>query len=375
MKEHESSTSERDVTRDYVALATCERCRKDGGCFNRFRATSSVPLPRQFDAELFVSRNELYRLMRPNAQGVRIIEFSEVGGKRLVDGASKCRYYSANKNKAVGERGGYRRGDVDVDAAAPEQTEPASEPSQQIEHPPVEKIEPPLAPPPPPVEASKHNPSPPADTEKKTESLAKDASAEKLALLESMPQPPHRSNGHIKWDEVPDALLERLLKFLSPQEIAEAWGVTRGAVNQIIAKRRAQGHLAGPAAGARIRYEKPRKLWLFEHLWLEPLPHIAERLKVGDHTPEQGTILNWADTYGLTGEFRPGTGYWQKKKNGIVVVVPTAVKKLYQKVRSEAAPEELTGDIPEIFELTEAERAGEVVTRKFAAHDATESSP
>lgn len=104
----------------YIPLATCELCREDGGCHFHIAATSLVPGQGEKDPDLKIGRSTLFALMKQLVDGVPLIEFSDVGGKRLVDGASKCRYIRTNKNRPS-SRGGKRKkpGDGDDSPTGP----------------------------------------------------------------------------------------------------------------------------------------------------------------------------------------------------------------------------------------------------------------
>lgn len=92
----------------YVPYATCELCRKDGGCHFHIPSTSLVPRKKEKDPHLKVGRSTVFGLMKQFVDGVPVIEYSDVGGKRLLDGASKCRYLRGNKNEPS-TRGGHRK--------------------------------------------------------------------------------------------------------------------------------------------------------------------------------------------------------------------------------------------------------------------------
>lgn len=90
-------------------LARCDLCRDDPhGCHYGFRATSPMPDTGVEDSELFLARTTIYALMDKLENGVRVIEFAVIGGKRVMVGASKCRYFRGRLNQHTSQRGGYR---------------------------------------------------------------------------------------------------------------------------------------------------------------------------------------------------------------------------------------------------------------------------
>jgi hypothetical protein len=102
-----SRESGRVLLADYVPLATCELCRPHGGCFRWIRATSLMPGKNEEDPDLELGRTTIYGLMKNLINGVPEIEYSDICGKRLIDGASKCRYLKSRENR-IDKRGGKR---------------------------------------------------------------------------------------------------------------------------------------------------------------------------------------------------------------------------------------------------------------------------
>lgn len=296
-----------------------------------------LPINGELNPELKVGRTELYEMM-----GLKLIEYSQVSGERRMDGASMCRLYEANKNKPSTTRGGYRKRKEPKTPSEPAHAAPASQPPGASGTPGAANTTPDAHP----VSAANKASLPPG--EPPLSSPVTESKPERVAI----PEPPRRPDGKILWDEVPDELLEEQLKQLSSQELATAWKVTRGAVNQQLAKRRKLGRLGGPGAEQR-RFTKPRKLDLFELLWSKPASQIA-----ADIMCSQAHILGWADSYGLTTEFRPGHKYWQREKSGIKVSIPTRIKRLYLTLYAEASAQDKPAEVPVIFRLTESELAG-----------------
>ncbi len=90
-------------------LARCDLCRDDPhGCHYGFRATSPMPDTDVEDSELFLARTTIYELMGKVENGVPVIQYSEIGGKRVMVGKSKCCYFRAHLNQRTSKRGGYR---------------------------------------------------------------------------------------------------------------------------------------------------------------------------------------------------------------------------------------------------------------------------
>lgn len=346
----------------HVPLATCDWCRDEGGCFVQFRAASRLPRSGELDAELLTGRTELYEMMKSGD-----IQYSYVGAERRMDGASKCRLYHKNKNLRASGRGGYRER-KSPDAGAPAEPDNSAvlsgQPSSDAGLPDSVVAQRDRSPD---TEAGQSSPPDPAETETEEPAQVAPATLEPKQVV--IPDPPRRPDGKIHWAQVSDELIAELLEDYTPTEIANAWNVTRAAVNQQIAKRRQMGRLGGPQPG-RGPYQKPPELKLFTWVWTLPASQIATKV-----TCSQATILGWADEYGITKELRPGHTYWQKKDNGIAVYVPTHVKWHYLKIRAKASPEETAGEIPEIFMLTEAELAGRIQMGRFGPLTETSDAP
>ena len=123
-KKMKAQESLKPVTNEHPSmaepLATCELCRADGGCLLGFRAKSPLPKAREKDSELRVGRTTLYSKMSELVNGVPKIEYYDVGGGRMMLGASKCRYAREHLNRPGSKRGG-RRGPQ----------KPGSKPSQR----------------------------------------------------------------------------------------------------------------------------------------------------------------------------------------------------------------------------------------------------
>jgi len=92
-----------------TAVARCDLCRNEPfGCHLSFRSTSPVPEEGQEDAELHLKRGQLYKLMGKRINGVPVIQYSQLGGVRVMDGKSKCSYYLSQLNAPASKRGGNR---------------------------------------------------------------------------------------------------------------------------------------------------------------------------------------------------------------------------------------------------------------------------
>lgn len=280
--------------------------------------------------------------MNTLVDGVPLIEFYEIGGKRLLDGASKCRFLRSAKNQSSNHRGGDRRSEkakVTIEPASP-----LVKPSPTL----IQAVPAPAIPTNELFHEVDEEPSKPAMVQDQP-APAPNSQLNNPNPSEEVPSPPRHSDGRIDWAKVSDEILAPLIDKFLPSRIAKCWGITADAIYQQIRKRKAKGRLAGdeskgPPAfrSRRSRYKKPRKLEFFVMLWTMPATHIAEEI-----TCSQATILGWAKAWGFES---PGPGHWQRKNNGIEVQVPLHIVEVYFKLRAEATETgEEVGEIPEVF--------------------------
>jgi hypothetical protein len=336
------------------ALATCDLCREHGGCDHKFRVRSVLPKSGEEDPELFLGRTKLYELM-----DTLQIEYSCMGGRRVMDGASKCRYYRANMNKPT-TRGGDRKSKEARVSARRTEVEPAATsstpirpatagPVQSSPYAQVAEI-PDATPDKVPADAMGTTPAQPTNTGNQVSSPA-DASTKVANSSNKIPDPPRRADGKIDWDKISDEFFSWLLNHFRQVQIAEAWGIAPTGIYQQIVKRKAKGQLKGVREDAFRRaplYIKPSKFVLFAQLWSMPATHIAEKNECS-----QATVLVWANEYELKGPLRPGHRFWQREKSGIKVEATPEAKALYAMLRAEATPEEALLEIPKVFRTSE----------------------
>jgi hypothetical protein len=175
-------------------------------------------------------------------------------------------------------------------------------------------------------------------------------------IQQTIPEPPRRRDGKVDWMQLSQEYLIKLFSTYSPNEVAEAFSITRPAVNQQIRKLKLAATHGIPtnASNGAITHESApgqvpisrmspilpnlclaRITWpsskadFLQDLWDIPATQIAKRLECS-----QSMVLTKAKEWNLP---RPGFGYFQRKNKRIQVEMSQEAKERLAELRSEEA--------------------------------------